>query len=188
MWTPDQIREAQTRAAQCESVTLMRDSYLELLDTALGSNSHYTQALDDQLAEARQRGLEMETESLSLSRIVHHQRAALEQLKHGLAYMPYPKEYPELCACIDTLFGHLEQALREESKAPMCIVPGPLLFEFTSFDHWADTAQIQFRQAQHSSHDTICLDAKGRTCYCGKDFMQAQAEGAFPVRVFSLIR
>ena len=38
MWTNEQIEQAQTRAALCESVALTRDSYLELLDTARSSN------------------------------------------------------------------------------------------------------------------------------------------------------
>ena len=38
MWTNEQIEQAQRRAALCESVTLTRDAYLELLDTARSSN------------------------------------------------------------------------------------------------------------------------------------------------------
>lgn len=30
----------------------------------------------------------------------------------------------------------------------------------------------------------ICIDAKGRRCQCGGDFMRARDDGSFPVRFF----
>jgi hypothetical protein len=44
MWTNESIEQAVIRAQLCESVTLTRDSYLELLDTA-----RYEQATRDAL-------------------------------------------------------------------------------------------------------------------------------------------
>ena len=37
MWTKEQLLTAEQRAEMCDSVTLTRDSYLELLDTALSA-------------------------------------------------------------------------------------------------------------------------------------------------------
>lgn len=82
----------------------------------------------------------------------------------------------------------LAKARVKELEARLTIEPGPFLFQFESFEHWCDTAKAQFKAYQHDSTNTICLDAKGRTCFRGADFMQAQGDGAFPVRVFSLIR
>ena len=39
-------------------------------------------------------------------------RADLEQIKTGLANMPYPRDYPELCTVIDTLYYYTENALK----------------------------------------------------------------------------
>jgi hypothetical protein len=68
------------------------------------------------------------------------------------------------------------------------LVTGPYLFEFTDFDDWCDHARARFKRSGHDSTSTICLDRQGRTCYRGKDFMQARDESTFPVRVFSLWR
>lgn len=70
----------------------------------------------------------------------------------------------------------------------MSITTGALLFEFSDYEDWCDTAQVRFKRAGHNSTNTICLDAQNRTCFRGKDFMQARDEGTFPVRVFSLFR
>lgn len=60
---------------------------------------------------------------------------------------------------------------------------GPKLFEFHSFSNWANHAQTAWKKAGVSVHHTLCIDAKGRHCYIGRDFMIARDEGAFPVSV-----
>ena len=61
---------------------------------------------------------------------------------------------------------------------------GPLLFQFDSFSGWVNHAQKAWKRAGVSSGDTVCLDAAGRICLIGRDFMKARDEGMFPVVVF----
>mgnify|MGYP000408478291 CR=1 FL=1 len=60
---------------------------------------------------------------------------------------------------------------------------GPKLFSFTSFAHWVNHAQHAWRDAGVSVHHTLCIDAKGRHCFIGRDFMIARDDGSFPVTV-----
>lgn len=53
MWTDEQIETAQVRAALCESVTMTRDSYLELLDTAKYENASRLRASELETALAK---------------------------------------------------------------------------------------------------------------------------------------
>lgn len=61
---------------------------------------------------------------------------------------------------------------------------GPELFHFDSFQQWVDKAQGWFKSAGQRSCDHICLDAAGRVCMIGRDFMRARDEGTFPVTVY----
>ncbi len=56
--------------------------------------------------------------------------------------------------------------------------------EFDSFDHWCDTAQMQFARAGVRGGQCICVDAFGRVCTKGAEFMRARDEDRFPVKVF----
>lgn len=60
---------------------------------------------------------------------------------------------------------------------------GPKLFSFATFGHWVNHAQTAWKMAGVSVHHTLCIDAKGRHCYIGRDFMIARNEGSFPVDV-----
>lgn len=60
---------------------------------------------------------------------------------------------------------------------------GPKLFEFATFSGWANHAQTAWKAAGVSVHHTLCIDAKGRHCYIGRDFMIARDDGSFPVSV-----
>lgn len=48
--------------------------------------------------------------------------------------------------------------------------------EFRSFSEWVDKATSWI-----GGMNALCVDAKGRACRCGGDFMRARDEGAFPV-------
>ena len=61
---------------------------------------------------------------------------------------------------------------------------GPLLFQFASFAAWVNRAQQAWKQIGVRSDDTLCIDAKGRVCRIGRDFMLARDEEQFPVRVY----
>lgn len=50
--------------------------------------------------------------------------------------------------------------------------------EFHSFQQWVNKAPTWLTK------DAICVDAKGRVCRIGRDFMRARDEDAFPVKFF----
>lgn len=50
--------------------------------------------------------------------------------------------------------------------------------QFTTFDMWVNKASGWIDK------HAVCVDAKGRRCLIGKDFMLARDEGAFPIRFF----
>ena len=60
--------------------------------------------------------------------------------------------------------------------------------EFSSFDDWVAFASKRLTVARSVVTGTqvpaICVDALGRRCTCGGDFMRARDENAFPVRYF----
>lgn len=69
----------------------------------------------------------------------------------------------------------------------LTITVGELLFEFSSHARWVAKAQSWFRHSGVPYCKTICVDAKGRICPTGKEFMRADAEGAFPIKVYSVV-
>jgi hypothetical protein len=55
---------------------------------------------------------------------------------------------------------------------------------FINFDQWVCMASSWL--TRHPQYDktefrAICFDSRGRICACGKDFMRARDENAFPV-------
>jgi hypothetical protein len=85
---------------------------------------------------------------------------------------PYEKARAKFVAYIDG---------RTAGAAPE--VPAPeWAGEFKSFADWVNRAQRALASPSHLP--AICVDAKGRRCTIGKDFMLARDEGAFPVRYF----
>jgi hypothetical protein len=59
--------------------------------------------------------------------------------------------------------------------------------EFCSFGDWVNFASKRLTVCTGSGGqkvDAICVDALGRRCSIGKDFMRARDEDAFPVRYF----
>jgi hypothetical protein len=70
----------------------------------------------------------------------------------------------------------------------MQIQLGPKAFSFTSFQQWVDKAQGWFvtrlpKRAREGKR-YLCIDAVGRVCLVGADFMRARDEGTFPIVVF----
>lgn len=56
------------------------------------------------------------------------------------------------------------------------------VIEFTSFEQWCNKATSWFQTCGVTPEKLICIDAKGRICRVGSDWMRARDEGAFPVR------
>jgi hypothetical protein len=61
---------------------------------------------------------------------------------------------------------------------------GPELFRFTDYEDWVNRAPGMFKKHRASSLDTICVDAKGRLCMKGKEFMRAKKENTYPIIVY----
>ncbi len=68
---------------------------------------------------------------------------------------------------------------------------GEELFSFPDFNSWVNQAS-RFWRSLWRSHgvravDTLCIDAEGRVCTKGVEFMRARDEGSFPVKVYRLL-
>jgi hypothetical protein len=63
---------------------------------------------------------------------------------------------------------------------------GPEMFRFTSFEQWVNKAQSWFKNYGVSPSQYVCIDATGRICGKGKQFMSARDRGAFPVVVYHI--
>ncbi|GAB1535638.1 hypothetical protein ADMFC3_12690 [Geovibrio sp. ADMFC3] len=57
-------------------------------------------------------------------------------------------------------------------------------FEFQSFDEWVNKAASWFQSTGIIDEHYICVDAGGRVCKKGKEFIRARDENTFPVRVY----
>ena len=64
------------------------------------------------------------------------------------------------------------------------------LFNFENYEDWVDTPTWKYRECGVPKEDrpelTITLDAKGRLCRRGADFMRARDEDTFPITVYIL--
>lgn len=59
--------------------------------------------------------------------------------------------------------------------------------QFNTFQDWVNRADMTLTRTSNNNYrfaPFICVDAKGRRCWSGEQFMRARDEGAFPVRYF----
>lgn len=63
---------------------------------------------------------------------------------------------------------------------------GRELFRFQSFEQWVNKARSWFKCAGVSSTQFVCIDATGRICGMGKQFMSARDRDAFPIVVYHI--
>ena len=61
---------------------------------------------------------------------------------------------------------------------------GPELFRFETFSRWVSKAPGWFKRAGYTQHQYVCIDAAGRICTSGNQFMRADMEGTFPIVVY----
>ena len=61
---------------------------------------------------------------------------------------------------------------------------GNEVFEFADYDNWCDTAKVKFSRAGLRGDNAVCVDARGRICLSGKEFMRARDQGTWPVKVY----
>lgn len=60
------------------------------------------------------------------------------------------------------------------------------IFEFENYDQWVNKGQSWFApyKALSDHRYLMSVDAKGRICVWGWEFIRAKAEEAFPVKVY----
>ena len=68
----------------------------------------------------------------------------------------------------------------------MSVSLGRELFRFDSFQQWVNKAQSWFKSSGVPSSQFVCIDATGRICGMGKQFMSARDRNAFPVIVYHI--
>lgn len=60
--------------------------------------------------------------------------------------------------------------------------------QFDTFEDWVDHASRALVNPRdgvsHEYAPMICIDARGRRCFMGAQFMRARDEDAFPIRYF----
>lgn len=60
------------------------------------------------------------------------------------------------------------------------------MFHFDSEQEWVNKAQSWFANSGVRRGHYICIDANGRVCEKGKEFMRATAEKTYPITVYKL--
>ena len=78
---------------------------------------------------------------------------------------------------VSEIAGLLEGVLRVRVRL------GDELFRFTSFTQWVNKARSWFRGVRRGY---VCVDAKGRICQTGREFMRARDDGSFPIVVYAI--
>lgn len=64
---------------------------------------------------------------------------------------------------------------------------GEELFSFSSKQDWINKARSKFACCGVPRGQYICIDAAGRVCTKGLEFMRAEQEGTYPVTVYKLL-
>lgn len=64
------------------------------------------------------------------------------------------------------------------------VTVGILEFEFMSYMQWVNKATSWFKNARLRGDKSLCVDAAGRVCLTGREFMRARDEGTFPIKVY----
>ena len=57
-------------------------------------------------------------------------------------------------------------------------------FRFNKFSDWVNGAGSLFEIAELKDRDVLCVDAKGRVCLTGTEFIRARDDNSFPIIVY----
>jgi len=85
---------------------------------------------------------------------------------------------------------HLRRERAKVKQEKAVIEAGIYLCEFSSFHDWVTHARswlggISGGGCRYKPRERcVCVDAKGRICRIGADFMRARDDGAFPVKAY----
>jgi hypothetical protein len=131
------------------------------------------------IKEALETGLEAAEE---LAAITHQQLAGFQPHKHAAADADVRQIKDALAALsMPQEAGHIRDAAKMVSRDDGRLVP-KWEGEFKTFSQWVSHAQDALSSPNH--YPAVCIDAIGRRCTIGKDFMTARDEGTFPIRYF----
>jgi hypothetical protein len=102
--------------------------------------------------------------------------------RHGVAEPAegFKKAWQWIHSCVRDMGKQLDAA---NAKLKAGVAYGPEAFRFVTFMSWVNMASSWFEFFGLTGKTAVCLDAKGRICRLGRDFMQARDENAFPVTV-----
>lgn len=64
---------------------------------------------------------------------------------------------------------------------------GEVLFAFESQARWVNKAKSWYATCGVPTHRTLALDAKGRVCVSGREFMRATTEETYPIVVYEIL-
>ncbi len=134
----------------------MRDEHEHDIDNELGSQSREEAADDAMFDEAF-----AELIGPKLAALVKEQSSGERQLLNTPPDAPIPKLLNKIEVTVDILE-----------------------FEFTSFEKWVNKATSWFKNARLRGDQAICVDAAGRVCLTGREFIRARDEVAFPIKVY----
>jgi hypothetical protein len=83
--------------------------------------------------------------------------------------------------------GNVQEPTGWPRPATPCDLRPAWAGEFLTFADWVSFAAARLAYARGTNgYDVpaVCVDALGRRCSCGADFMRARDDDAFPVRYF----
>ena len=61
---------------------------------------------------------------------------------------------------------------------------GAEAFRFNKFSDWVNGAGSLFEIAELKDRDVLCVDARGRICLTGREFIRARDDNSFPIVVY----
>lgn len=64
---------------------------------------------------------------------------------------------------------------------------GDMLFDFSSEQDWVNHARFRFETCGVPRGNYISIDAAGRVCTKGAEFMRATRENTYPITVYKLL-
>jgi hypothetical protein len=101
------------------------------------------------------------------------------------------------CKCIDPTMHTDENGIHFCQKCKVEIetfrsfqaipILNQLVFEFTSFQNWVNKASYWYSQHRDNRHTQfLAIDSEGYVCIIGQNFMDADANNRFPIKVYKL--
>lgn len=115
--------------------------------------------------------------TVDFERAFNAQRTRWSDFIRGVIHGNWSAEDAEKFVMLNQRLAFTAGEAAERKRAAEVLLPN-WAGQFRTFQHWVDHA------SRYIDKHAVCIDAKGRRCLIGKDFMRARDENAFPVRYF----